>query len=186
MQKPYTTDQIFTNETELAMGEYDNCTFRHCTLANTNLSEYVFTDCVFEHCDLSMASLSNTSFREVKFVQCKLLGLHFDECNPFSLSFEFETCLLNLSSFYRLKIKNTRFIDCKMEEVALEESNLTNAVFKGCDLRGAIFDQTILVGADLRTAVSFSIDPERNSIQKAKFSMQNIAGLLDKYKISIS
>lgn len=68
----------------------------------------------------------------------------------------------------------------------MEESDLTNAVFKNCDLRGAIFDQTILVGADLRTAGSFSIDPERNAIQKAKFSMQNIAGLLHKYKISIS
>jgi hypothetical protein len=40
-------------------------------------------------------------------------------------------------------------------------------------------------GADLRTAVNFSIDPATNRIAKAKFSTHNIAGLLHTYNIII-
>lgn len=65
------------------------------------------------------------------------------------------------------------------------EADLSNAVFSHCNLSRVIFDRTLLVGTDFRTVVHFSIDPEQNFIQKAKFSMQNIAGLLERYKIVI-
>jgi uncharacterized protein YjbI with pentapeptide repeats len=52
-------------------------------------------------------------------------------------------------------------------------------------LRGAIFDHTILEKADLRTAYHYSIHPDINRIKKAKFSMANIIGLLDKYDIEV-
>ena len=173
-------------ESGFITGEYDNCTFSNCIFSNTDLSAVDFSDCVFSDCDLSMATLKDTAFRDVKFKNCKLLGLHFNDCNPFLLSFDFEACILNFSSFYRLKIKNTRFEDCKMEEVDLVETDLTNALFQHCDLREAVFDNTILDGADLTTAFHFSIDPEMNQIYRAKFSMQNVAGLLHKYKIIIT
>jgi len=39
--------------------------------------------------------------------------------------------------------------------------------------------------ADFRTAYNFSIDPEVNKINRAKFSSMNLAGLLSKYDIEI-
>jgi fluoroquinolone resistance protein len=93
--------------------------------------------------------------------------------------------MLQFASFFRLKIPRTVFKNCKLEDVEFVETDLNGASFYQCDLQGAVFEQTNLEGADLQTALHFSIDPEVNRIQKARFSTQNIAGLLQKYKIVI-
>jgi fluoroquinolone resistance protein len=132
-----------------------------------------------------LAKLQDTAFRDITFTNCKLLGLRFNDCNSFSLAFDFKNCVLNFASFYKLKLKNVRFEDCKLEETDFVETDLSKAVFKNCELKRASFSQTILDDADLRTAFNFSIDPENNRIKKAKFSTHNIVGLLDKYNIII-
>jgi fluoroquinolone resistance protein len=43
----------------------------------------------------------------------------------------------------------------------------------------------LLEKADFRTAYNYSIDPEKNRIKKAKFSIFGVTGLLDKYDIEI-
>ena len=190
MNKTYIADNVFKgkdfSENGLPTGDYENCAFSNCIFSNTDLSAINFYECKFESCDFSMSKISNTSFKDVTFKNSKLLGLHFDECNDFLLSFEFENCILNFSSFYKLKLKKIKFKDCKIQEVDFTESNLTDAIFNNCDLNGAIFGNTILENADFRTSYSFSIDPEVNRIKKAKFSMAGIAGLLDKYDILIT
>ena len=187
MNKTYFEGQRYQGNdvTALEMGEYDDCSFSNCVFSNADLSGRIFTDCRFENCDLSNAVLKGTAFRNVRFAQSKLLGLRFDECNGFSLSFDFSGCLLNFSSFYKLKLPKTRFLDCKLVEVDFVESDLGLAVFKDCDLAGAVFENTKLEGADFRSAVNFSIDPTTNRLKKAKFSTQNIAGLLDKFQIIV-
>jgi fluoroquinolone resistance protein len=189
MNKEYIEGQKFKKEDysqkALKKGKYEDCTFSDCIFSNADLSEVDFTECTFEGCNMSMAKLRNTAFKDVQFKNCKLLGLRFDNCNPFLISFNFENCILNFSSFFALKLKNTRFDNCKLEEVEFVEADLTNAVFKNCDLHKAVFDRTKLEGADFRTAFNFSVDPEINTIKKAKFSPQNVVGLLHKYKIII-
>jgi len=49
----------------------------------------------------------------------------------------------------------------------------------------AAFENTILEKADFRTSFNYSIDPEKNRIRKARFSLAGISGLLDKYDIEI-
>ena len=189
MSKEYTSNQSFKNDdfaaSALPVGEYEACTFAHCNFSNADLSGNRFIDCAFEHCDLSMAVLKDTAFQEVTFKHCKLLGLHFDDCNGFSLSFAFENCVLNFASFFRVKLKNTAFSNCKLEEADFVEADLSHAVFVDCDLKNAVFENTNMEGADFRTAFNFAIDPELNRIVKAKFSRENVLGLLGRYKISI-
>ena len=48
-----------------------------------------------------------------------------------------------------------------------------------------LFTDTIFEKKDFRTATSYSIDPEKNTIKKARFSLGGVAGLLDKYDIEI-
>ena len=48
-----------------------------------------------------------------------------------------------------------------------------------------MFDQTILIKADLSSAKNFNIDPEMNRIKGAKFSKEGLAGLLKKYDIKV-
>ncbi|CAM4326615.1 pentapeptide repeat-containing protein [Gillisia limnaea] len=169
----------------LALGEYENCNFNQCSFVSTNLSSFTFSECKFENCDLSMVLLKNATFRDVGFKNCKLLGVRFDQCNPFLLSFSFEESILDFSSFYGLKIKNTKFISCKLEQVDFTETDLRDSIFDKCQLSGAVFEDTILEKSDFRTASDFSIDPELNRIKNAKFSAINIAGLLDRYHITI-
>ena len=132
-----------------------------------------------------LAKIMATGFQEVKFKNCKLLGLHFENCNDFLFSVDFEGCNLNLASFYQRKIKKIRFIDCTLVETDLSEADLNMAIFDNCDLSGAIFDRTNLEKADFRTSYNFTIDPEKNSLKKARFSRSELSGLLDKYKLDI-
>jgi uncharacterized protein YjbI with pentapeptide repeats len=72
-----------------------------------------------------------------------------------------------------------------MEEVDFTEADIKGSVFDNCKLNMAVFDGTNLEKADLSTAADFSIDPERNKVKQAKFSLYGLAGLLHKYHIEV-
>lgn len=165
--------------------EYEDCTFINCNFMAADISGSSFDTCVFESCDLSNAKLVKTSFREAEFLNCKMLGLHFDNCNDFLLSFSFAGCQLNMSVFFKLNLKKTIFKNCNLQEADFTEANCTSTVFNDCELAGATFDNTILEGADLRTAYNFTINPENNRIGKAKFSVEGLPGLLHHFGIII-
>lgn len=189
MEGSYFEDEIFDKvdftEKPLPKGEYDGCQFINCNFSNADLMNIDFSDCEFIGSNLSMATIMKTGFKNVRFNNCKLLGLHFNNCSPFLFEVKFDNCLLNLSSFYKLKMAKTTFINSTLHEVDFVEADLNNALFNNCDLLNATFDDTILDKADLRTAYNYSINPERNKIKKAKFSVVGIAGLLSQYDIVI-
>jgi uncharacterized protein YjbI with pentapeptide repeats len=114
-----------------------------------------------------------------------MLGLRFDTCNGFGLSFSFDNCQLNHSSFFKTVIKKTVFKNSTLLECDFTDSDLTSAVFDNCDLAHAVFYNTILEKAELRTSYNYSIDPEINRIKKARFSISGVPGLLEKYDIEI-
>lgn len=185
MQENYLHDQTFDRTSTLAKGEYENCTFKGCNFENYDISEFKFTDCTFDSCNLSLMKLSKTAFRDIKFIDCKMLGLRFDACNDFGLSFSFDGCQLNHSSFYKTKIKKTIFKNSQLQETDFAEADLTGVVFDNCNLLQAVFERSILEKADFRTSYNYSLDPEINRINKAKFSLPGVSGLLAKYDISI-
>ncbi|WP_373710049.1 pentapeptide repeat-containing protein [Kaistella sp.] len=189
MSQAFTQDQIFDKldftQEPLTKGEYENCKFTNCNFEETNLNDIKFMDCNFQDCNWSLVQLNGTVLREVKFKDCKMLGLQFETCNDFGLSFSFENCQLNHSTFFQMNIKKTIFRNCQLREIDFSESNLSNVIFDNCDLAQAIFINTVLDKADFRTAYNYSIDPESNRLKKAKFSILGISGLLDKYDLII-
>jgi len=182
-------DKIFKKndftKTPLPIGEYECCTFINCDFSNSTLADIRFLECEFSGCNLSLAKLTNTTLADVKFKECKMLGLHFEDCNEFGLSVSFEYCSLNLSSFYKVRLIKTSFKNSQFQEADFTECDLTGSVFDNCDFSGATFANTIIEKADLRSSVNYSIDPERNRIKKARFSLTGSVGLLDKYNIEI-
>ncbi|HVX50887.1 MAG TPA: pentapeptide repeat-containing protein [Chitinophagaceae bacterium] len=169
----------------LPKGEYEDCSFAYCDFSAASLSGNLFIDCIFINCNLSLAKLHETLLRDVQFKDCKMLGLLFDTCNQFGLSFTFEDCTLNNTSFYKANIKKTIFKSCQLQEADFTEANLTEAVFNHCNLAGAKFENTILEKADLRTAYNYAIDPTTNKVKKAKFSLEGVTGLLGRFNIVI-
>ena len=164
---------------------YEDCVFKNCNFENANLSDLEFQDCIFQDCNLSNVKLANTAFKEVDFIACKMMGLIFHDCNPFLLSFGFNKCQLNYSSFYKLNISATIFMYCELQEVDFTACNLSKSKFEESNLLGSVFDASDLKEADFRTAYNFIINPNNNKIQKAKFSINGLPGLLNQYPIEI-
>jgi uncharacterized protein YjbI with pentapeptide repeats len=189
MERTYVEDITFEQTDFTADGlpvtDYESCNFINCNFSNADLSRINFSECSFTGCDLSLANLNKTAFKDVKFNNCKLLGLHFHDCNEMLFAVDFSNCILNLSSFYKRKLKRTNFNNSSMQEVDFTEADLTSAIIDNCDLGRAIFEDTILEKADLRTAYNYSIDPDKNRIKKASFSIPGVVGLLDKFDIEI-
>jgi fluoroquinolone resistance protein len=182
-------DQIWENidftKFCLEKGSYENCSFYNCTFTSINLSNFIFEDCNFENCDLSLVSLSNTSLKNISFHSCKLVGVKFEDCNPFLLQLNCIDSNLKLSPFYKLNLKGSTFHTCSLAECDFTESDISGINFEKCDFSNAIFQQTKLQKTNLYTAFNFSIDPENNQIKNAIFSTQNCRNLLDKYGVQI-
>ena len=70
-------------------------------------------------------------------------------------------------------------------EVDFAEADLNHSEFDSCDFDGAIFEQTILDGANLSTSSNITLDPDNNYIYKTIFSQEGAIGLLAKYDIII-
>jgi uncharacterized protein YjbI with pentapeptide repeats len=84
-----------------------------------------------------------------------------------------------------MKIKNTIFKNCQLLDTDFSECDLTGSIFDNCDLAGSVFNSTKLEKADLRTSFNYAIDPEKNYIKKAKFSLPEVLGLLRNYDIVV-
>jgi uncharacterized protein YjbI with pentapeptide repeats len=188
------TDNYFDSEeyskidfrkSKIIKGEYDNCTFINCNFEGIHASNIQFVACEFVECNFSNTIVKDTAFKEVQFINCKMIGVKFNECDSFLLQFYFKECQLNFSSFYQLKVSNTQFVDCNLQEVDFTETVIMSSVFDNCDLGSAIFENTNLEKSDFKTAFNFNINPEKNRLKGAKFSKENLYGLLSDYKIII-
>ena len=180
-----TFEGIDYTKKDIVKGEYDNCTFLNCNFSGIYASNIGFIECEFINCNFSNADIGNTAFKTATFIECKLLGLKFNECDPFLLALKFNNCQLNVSSFYKLNIPNISFINCNLQEVDFTEANISKGIFDNCDLKNAIFNRTKLEKANFSSAFNFDINPTDNFIKKAIFSKENIIGLLKSFDISL-
>ncbi|MDP4637568.1 MAG: pentapeptide repeat-containing protein [Crocinitomicaceae bacterium] len=184
----YITDQTFEGLTfeNLTTAEYENCVFQSCQLNGADLSNFTFVDCEFISSDLSSIRSKKTSFRDAYFRDCKLMGIHFEDCNPYGLRCTFESCTLDYSFFYQCPLKGTKFSNCRLTEVDFTEAGLEGVSFEGCQLTGSVFQMSNLEKANFTGAQGFIIDPSNNRMKGAKFSQEGLAGLLIPFGIEIS
>jgi uncharacterized protein YjbI with pentapeptide repeats len=132
-----------------------------------------------------MAKLGHCQLNNVTFKDCKLLGVNFSDCSDFLFSVKFDNCVLDYSLFVKKKMTKTSFINTSMKNMDFTESDLTKSHFINTDLLYTVFFRTILKEVDFLTALNYNIDPDVNIIKKAKFSLNAISGLLNKYDIII-
>lgn len=165
--------------------EFDGCDFINCNFYRADLSSVKFLECRFSGCDLSLAKLGGTLMSDVRFTRCKMLGLQLHECNQLGFTPLFDECILNNSSFFRVKMKGVVFRKDSFREADFTDADLSRSTFTDCDFRDALFDDTNLEKADLTTAFGYSLDPEKNRIKKATFSLGGLSGLLTKWNIKI-
>lgn len=189
MSQKFIDDLTFKNKdftvNTIEKADYENCQFIDCNFAAVRLSYFNFIDCQFENCDISNAILTETGLRNVEFINCKLLGIRFDGCNDFLFAASFKGCRLDYSSFHQMDAQKTNFENCSLIEVDFSATNLTKVSFNNSNLSGAVFESTNLEAANFRTAHSFSIEPSKNMVKNAKFSKNNLDGLLRRYNLDL-
>ena len=122
--------------------------------------------------------INKTSLRTTSFSACKTMGVYFDDSNTIGLSFKFQSCNLSYSSFINLPMKKSVFLDCILHQVDFSNADLTNSIFEKSDLKNALFINSNLEGCNLTLAHTLNIDPTKNRIKGAKFSYENVRGLL--------
>ncbi|MGD1845838.1 MAG: pentapeptide repeat-containing protein [Salibacteraceae bacterium] len=184
----YAVEKDFRNQdfTEgFPKGDYEACTFEACNFQETDLSDVNFIECRFLSCDLTNAKILNTGFREVEFEDCKMVGLPFDQSNPFLFALQAHRCQLHLATFYGCNLRQCSFHECTLQEVDFTEANAEGLLLEACDLSRAIFEQTNLQKANLSTAFNYRIDPDQNRLRGATFSADGLPGLLVKYGIVV-
>lgn len=186
----YFDNQIFEHlgaeSDPLVCGEYSNCTFRNCDFGKFNFSSFRFLDCQFQDCNLSLANLSNTTLNGILFKSCKMMGLQFQHCNDFGLDLNFVDCILDHSSFYQVRIPKSHWKNSQFKDADFGESDLSSSKLIHCNFAGATFLRTNLEHADLSQSYAIAIDPEVNRIKGAIFELEELQGLLLKYKIKIA
>ena len=179
-------DKLYAFPPDLKTLEFEECTFKQIDWSNADLSKCVFIDCEFIDCNLSLSTINKTAFRNVYFKNCKLLGLHFENSNPFLFHLEFENCSLDLSCFFQCKNEDSRFLNCSLKEVDFEEAELQGSSFIGCNLEQAVFNRTNLENCNFHKSYNLQMDPSANHIASASFDETQLIGLLSKYKIKIN
>lgn len=165
--------------------EFENCIFKKCDFAGSDLSNNKFIECTFDGCNLSMIKPGRSTLNDVVFKNCKILGVNFHECQDFLFGVTFDACIVDYSSFMGKKMLKTKFGRSSLKEVNFTQVNLSGSVFTDCDLSGTIFSQTDLSSVNFSTAYNFDIDPELNIIKKAIFSAEGLPGLLSKHQLKI-
>ena len=165
--------------------EFNQCTFKKCDLSNSGFLKNKFLDCTFDNCNLSMMKFGGSTLSNVVFKNCKILGVNFSECQDFLFSVTFNGCILDYASFQRKKMLKTSFMRCSLKEVTFSEAVMPGSSFNECNLMDAVFNRTDLSSVDFTTAYNYIIDPEINTMKKAKFALHGVHGLLTKYQIEI-
>ena len=183
LRKHYT--EISYDRDDLNLKEFEACLFAGCDFSECNFIGVTFIDCTFTNCIFTGAKINNVAFRTVYFTGCLMQELNFAMCDKLIFEMHFNHCNLDFAKFYTLKIKGMTFIDCSMIAVDFMKADLTEVIFDRCDLYKTVFSNTILNKADFRTSFNFALDPEKNKIKRAMFSLATVKGLLEKHQIVV-
>jgi len=183
-------EQVQLERNDVVSAEFRECRFVRCGFSNAVLRACVFEECVFLECDLSLVKLPHSSFSSTRFEGSKIIGVNWTEARWAMLRLwqpvRFENCVINHSTFLGLDLKGVGFVECMAKDVDFREADLSRADFSGSDLTGAQFGGTNLTGANLRSARNYSIDPGRNVLKGARFSLPEAMSLLSGLDIEIT
>ena len=144
---------------DLAGAELENVRFETCSFVGTNLTDARFSDVTFEG--------------------CKLVGVDFRKCRAFpSVDVSFVDCILDGCNFSDLALPRQKFVSCDVRRCVFLRTDLADADFSHSDLDESIFAECNLRRADFSRARNYAIDPARNKVVGATFSLPEAASLL--------
>lgn len=179
-------DQVFkkvhVEHGQVASSEFYDCSFVRCSFVECVFRHCRFVNCAFQHCDLSLVRVPESTFSSTRFENSKVIGVNWSQAawptpvlgNPIG----FFKSAISHSTFFALSLRGIQIQDCVALDVDFREADLAGADFSGTDLSQSIFGNTNLSEADFSRARNYSIDPGRNFVKEAKFSLPEAMSLL--------
>jgi fluoroquinolone resistance protein len=162
--------------------EFDECSFVNCSFVESVFQDCRFANCLFSGCDLTLVELNGSAFSSARFERCTAVGVNWTlAARPAVLlgkPLSFSGCALNHATFIGLNLKGIEIRNCAAVDVDFREADLSRADFSGTDLSKSLFGDTDLSEADLSRARNYSINPGRNTLKQAKFSLPEAMSLL--------
>jgi uncharacterized protein YjbI with pentapeptide repeats len=165
--------------------DFERCTFAKCTFTHCDFTAVAFIDCQFTYCNFNEAKINYVALRNAVFNECSFIGVNFAMVDKFIFEVGFNHCLLDYAQFYTLKLKSVRFNHCSLIAADFMKTDLTDVIFDNCNLHKAVFVDTIARKTDFSSSYNYSLDPEKNKLKKAIFSLNGVKGLLDKHNIIV-
>ncbi len=166
--------------------EFYSCSFNNCNFSYIDFTSTTFDDCEFVNCSLIVTKMLNCSFRYVLFKQSKLQGINFETLNQFALEVHFSKSKLELCTFIKMQLSNTLFNNSLLYECDFIDNNLSGANCKKCDFAKTVFQGNNCFKADFSNAKNYNIDPTKNNLTSAKFSLPEAISLLNHFAIKIN
>merc|ERR1712025_748751 len=118
-----------------------------------------------------MLAAYDVAFRDVRFTRCKLMGVDWSLAYALGFEVAFEGCQLRYASFAGMSLRGLLMRDCVADEAVFTGADLRDACLRGSRFAGATFQETTLIGADLRDAEEVVIDPRSNTLGGTKLSL---------------
>ena len=164
--------------------EFEDCEFLNCSFLETEFNRCLFLDCKFENCNISTINLKNSNVTDITFSNCKAIGIDWSKAGKIQ-GLSFNDSQINYSNFSFQKLPRTCIKNCEAKELDFSEADLTESIFTGSDLEKTLFHKSNLSGCDFRQAKNYYINPQTNTLKKAKFSQPEVLSLLSGLNITI-
>jgi uncharacterized protein YjbI with pentapeptide repeats len=178
------------NGVEIAGSIFQDCTFEGCTFSESIFRSCRLINCVFRGCDLSLIQVPGSMISGTRFENTKVIGVNWTLANWQEKGIwdpiQFKKCALNHSTFLGVNLSGIKVRRSEAVNVDFREADLSRVDFAFTDLTDSLFISTNLAGADLRYAKNYQIDPTKNQIEGARFSMPEVLALLYSMEIEIS
>ena len=162
-----------------------DCTFEQCLFHEMNLKKSRFSDCTFKGCSLQLPKFDGCRLQGVLFDESKIVGADFFTCDEKFFSIQCRKSILVGCNFSNMKMKQFIFSGSKLTDCQFLDTVLIEADFRECNLQGALFHHADLSKADFRDATNYAINPQSNSVKKARFSAPEALSLLEYFDVDI-
>ena len=157
--------------------EYYDCVFSNCDFNNLKICNTKFEGCEFVNCNLSLTTFASAIFDSV-FKDCHMLGCNLSLLNVFSGGLQFNGCNLNYANFSQLNMKGLKFHGCSIVEATFSNAKVKNSIFHDCNLERTDFGGADITMCDFETSYNFTINPNDTKLRKARFSKDQLEGLV--------
>ena len=142
---------IFNHDADFNQHEFRCCNYLNCIFENVDLSLSpielrAFYNCEFKNSDLSLTKFSRCLMDNVIWIESNL------EMSGF-ISITKEKQMTASLTFFRSNLDYADFSKTKLSKSSFIDSCCCGTKFHGSNLKGAVFDLCMLVGADLTQAI---------------------------------